>query len=398
MSHQIHSVPVSDQGEVTVVDYNITPDLALESTPRGGPKENGLNDQCSPAPQKTSELVQTSPVRLANTTIENHGQLTSANKYSESDSEGGDDGLASILEALQLRSRRTTKRMKQYERYIQQLEGRICCLENQWTAFSGTTQEGLPSFSSDNIATLEGKPMSKLINPVNEHKYPKFAANPTRRQTTLLQEQLEEQIPEDECISPTLNHQFWAEFQAAPSRHAIDILLGEPNSKFPNQLSDIEQKQRLDDAKNDLLGKRMPERVRFNSVLIQTILKSFLHMGDNRHHSDYAEGWTMIRPFKPFALFHDQIREHLLVLVQAMQRETDPLPTAKENAPQLRSEIDHRIWRTFLDEFDMYCCENCIEVFRVEWYAIPEYKSTCLYPKTQCDMLFCVYLYLAETN
>src|SRR4051794_40546294 len=121
MSHQIHTVPVNDRGEATVVDYNITPDLVFESTPREGPKENGLNDQCSPAPQKTSGLVQTSPVRLAGTTIENHDQFTSTDNYSESDSESSDDGLASILEALQLRSRRTTKRMKQYERYIQQL-------------------------------------------------------------------------------------------------------------------------------------------------------------------------------------------------------------------------------------------------------------------------------------
>ncbi|KAF2871440.1 hypothetical protein BDV95DRAFT_606882 [Massariosphaeria phaeospora] len=134
-----------------------------------------------------------------------------------------------------------------------------------------------------------------------------------------------------------LNPQLWQEFKALPAEdstiHVIDILVEEPeyldgDSYGPGrrilkllELEDFnsnEQKSKernsqataveLTKAVESLRGNRLPERVRFNSLALQHLLRKHFVPGGSTDKVFTDPGYIMLRPYKSLLHFEDEIR------------------------------------------------------------------------------------------
>lgn len=277
--------------------------------------------------------------------------------------------------AVQERTKQAPKRVRQQKQYAQLLEDRIDLLEKRWELYE------------QKVALSRGVNLP-LITPAEPEKSPK-----------------------DRGTSTGLNPQYWEELYNSPNDtehpiYTIDVLIGEPkistmkSSRTSNEqaLMKLLASKGIDllpngDAMNDaavrkdisrdvesLRAKRMPERIRINSVCLRYILAAMIENGKYIVADDRPV--ILLRPFKPLLKYEAVIRrlkasldEAASQLASATQKASfsaahegaNPVPLPGHSLPLDTAELitDDNPIAKILTDLGAHPCASCCAMAQV---------------------------------
>ncbi|KAI9695092.1 MAG: hypothetical protein M1820_008917 [Bogoriella megaspora] len=245
-----------------------------------------------------------------------------------------------------------------------------------------------------------------------------------------------------------VNPQLWNEFKASPlaeAPHAIDVLIGEPEYSNKNvsepwrravllELLSTEKIEGepglavprigakvpdLNQEVKSMRGNRMPERIRFNSIALQHLLRRYFHSsaGNSYDASSFVDaGAIMLRPFKALMYFEADIRvlrDELFAILDNMKtkgglqqrsqpdqislaleervdenREVENTPKQHETKQCGKEEskdpptsdsqyvLDDNSWSQILKDLGLYHCLECCKLVAADWSTDAETRET----------------------
>jgi hypothetical protein len=279
------------------------------------------------------------------------GEVVEEPSLAENESDSGEDSLQEIMAIMKAREKKSARLMRRYEEQFQKLEERVAQLEEQLRQVTPSAAASTRPNIQDEIEIPE---RDKIQSGRVSNDNPKTSELKVSKVDTTA----------TKPIFAAINTQSWDEFSNAPSRNSIDILPSEHDSP-----------------------RTVPERIRFNSLLLIIAIKRFIGVKASSHQVISKQGWVMDRPFKALVEKEWFICKRIDALKDYLDRKTGPsLQTASgqdQIHPEVKSIIEHTVtdfldtdaWRSILIDFDMYCCEECTQVIANESPTIAFTKS-----------------------
>lgn len=222
----------------------------------------------------------------------------------------------------------------------------------------------------------------------------------------------------------SLNPLLWSDFKSPPEKgpkHIIDVLVDEPqysagdrsksqlfidllnaedrdlgpidSPEIPVQDRALETRKAVESLK----GKRMPERIRFNSIALQHVLRKQFTPGSTSDDPFVNSGVVMLRPYKSLFYFEEEIRRIREELFKALEefgsfgssdsKDTSAqassgsasppgAPSGCDRDPKLPLKIGKEGWTSILKKLDLFYSEKLVECIIEEWPTDVEVRKS----------------------